>query len=142
MRLKEELEGLQDVLEEIKEEEEEVPIIVEGRKDVQALKELGFERKIIRIKKNDTIFHIIEDLREEYERVIILTDWDSTGGKLSGKIKKACQANIIDYDLEYRREIIKYVKKEIKDVESIPSFIKRAERIVSNPYESRNLKKS
>ncbi len=138
MRLKEELEGLQDVLEEIKEEEEEVPIIVEGKKDVQALKELGFERDIIRIKKNDTIFHIIEDLREKYERVIILTDWDSTGGKLSGKIKKACQANIIDYDLEYRREIIKYLKKEIKDVESIPSFIKRAEHVISNPYESRN----
>ncbi len=138
MRLKEELEGLQDVLEDIKNEEEEVPIIVEGKKDVKALKRLGFERDIIRIKKNDTIFHIVEDLRGTYEKVIILTDWDSTGGRLSGKIKKACQANIIDYDLEYRREIIKYVKKEIKDVESIPSFINRAEQIISNPYESRN----
>lgn len=138
MRLKEKLEGLEDVLDEIKEEDEEVPIIVEGRKDVQALEKLGFERDIIRIKKNDTIFHIVENLREKYDKVIILTDWDSTGRKLSGRVKKACQANIIDCDLEYRREIIKYVKKEIKDVESIPSFIKRAEKTISNPYESRN----
>ena len=138
MRLKEELEGLQDVLEDIKDEDEGVPVIVEGKKDVHALKKLGFERDIIQIKKNDTIFHIIEDLRNTYDRVIILTDWDSTGRKLSGRIKRACEANIIDYDLEYRREIIKFVKKEIKDVESIPSFIERAEHIISNPYESRN----
>ena len=137
MRLKEELEGLQEVLEDIKNEDEEVPIIVEGRKDVEALERLGFERDIIKIKKNETIFHIIENLRKKYEKVIILTDWDSTGGRLSGKIKKACEANIIDYDLEYRKEIIKYVKKEIKDVESIPAFIERAEQIISNPYENR-----
>ncbi len=128
MRLEEELEGLLEILERIRREEKDVPVIVEGRKDEEALQELGFDRKIIRIKTGRSIFRIIERLRGKHEKVIILTDWDSSGRRLCHKIKKACEANTIMYDVQYRKQIIKYVKKEIKDVESIPSFIKRAER--------------
>jgi len=128
MRLEEELEGLLEILERIKREEKDIPIIVEGRKDKEALQKLGFERKIIKIKTRKSIFRMIEGMRGEYEKVIILTDWDPTGRRLCYKIKKACEANMINYDVEYRKQILKYVKKEIKDVESIPSFINRAKR--------------
>ena len=128
MRLKEELEGIIDILEKIKKEDKAVPVIVEGRKDKKALRSLGIKRKIIKIKKGKTIFRIIEGLRAEHDKVIILTDWDSTGGKLCYKIKKACESNDIRYDVEYRKQMIKFLKKEVKDVESIPTFIKRAKR--------------
>ncbi len=128
MRLKDELNGLLEILERIKAEDSEVPIIVEGKKDKKALKKLGIERKIIQIKKGKRVFRIIEDLRGKYEKVIILTDWDHSGGKLCYKIKKACESNAIEYDIDYRKEIIKYLKKEVKDVESIPSFVDRAKR--------------
>ena len=128
MRLKEELEGIIDILEKIKKEDKSVPVIVEGRKDMKALRSLGIERKIIKIKKGKTIFRIVEGLRKDHDKVIILTDWDSTGGKLCYKIKKACESNDIRYDVEYRKQMIKFLKKEVKDVESIPTFIKRAKR--------------
>lgn len=128
MRLKEELEGVLEIIEMIKSEKEDIPIIVEGKKDKSALRELGIERKIIKIKSGERIFRIIEELRGEHKKVIILTDWDHTGGKLCYKIKKACESNAIEYDVEYRKRMIKYLKKEIKDVESIPSFIDRAKR--------------
>lgn len=67
--------------------------------------------------------------------MIILTDWDSTGRRLCHKIKKACESNTIAYDIEYRKQIVKYVKKEIKDVESLPSFIERAKREVYDDFE-------
>ncbi len=127
MRLKEEVEGLLEVLRKIKSERKDIPIIVEGRKDVKALRSLGIERDIIRIKKGKSIFRIIEELRGEHEKVIIMTDWDTTGGKLCYKIKKACESNAIVYDVDHRKQMIKFLKKEVKDVESIPSFIKRAE---------------
>lgn len=130
MRLEEELEGVLEVLEMIKREDEGIPIIVEGRKDVEALKTLGIERKMVKIKKGKTIFRIIEELRKKHDKVIILTDWDSTGGKLCYKIKKACESNAIKYDVEYRKQLMKFLKKEVKDVESIPRFIERAERTV------------
>ncbi|MEF8832311.1 MAG: toprim domain-containing protein [Candidatus Thermoplasmatota archaeon] len=128
MRLKEELKGIIDILEDIKKEDETIPVIVEGRKDLEALRSLGIERKIIKIKKGETIFRIIEGLRENHDKVIILTDWDSSGGELCYKIKKACESNDIKYDVEYRKQMIKFLKKEVKDVESIPTFIKRAKR--------------
>ncbi len=126
MRLKEELEGLLDILDEIKQEDEDIPIIVEGKNDVNALRSLGIEREIIKIKKGKSIVRIIESLRNKYEKVIIMTDWDSTGRKLCYDIKKACQSNAIRYDLKYRKRMVKFLKKEVKDVESIPSFIERA----------------
>ncbi len=138
MRLKEELEGLLETLERIKREEKDVPVIVEGRKDEEALQSLGFEREIIRIKRGESIFRIIEGLRGKYEKVIILTDWDSTGRRLCYKIRKACEANTITYDVEYRKQIVKYVKKEIKDVESIPAFIDRAERDLYCDFDHRS----
>ncbi|MFW5945515.1 MAG: toprim domain-containing protein [Candidatus Natronoplasma sp.] len=138
MRLKEELEGVIYILEKIKKEDKSIPIIVEGRKDIEALRSLGIERKIIRIKKGETIFRIIEGLREDHDKVIILTDWDSTGGRLCYKVKKACESNDIRYDVHYRKQMIKFLKKEVKDVESIPTFIKRAKRDLS--LRNRNLK--
>mgnify|MGYP006300143637 CR=1 FL=1 len=145
MRLKEKLKGTREVLNKIieknGEENKGVPIIVEGKKDVKALRSLGAEGKIIRIKRLKTVFHVIEDLRKKYDEVIILTDWDSSGSKLYHKVKKACRANSISNDERLRKELIKYVRSEIKDVESLPKFIQRAERIVSNPYKARNEKR-
>ncbi len=131
MRLEEELEGIRKIIERIKKEDKDIPIIVEGRKDMKALKSLGIERKIIRIKRGKRIFTIIERLRKKHDKVIILTDWDSSGGKLCYKIRKACESNAIKYDVEYRKQMIKFLKKEVKDVESIPTFIKRAEKTLS-----------
>lgn len=140
MRLKEKLDGAKQVLDKIIEMNEETPIIVEGKKDVKALRQLGADGKIIRIKRLETVFHIIERLRKKVDEVIILTDWDPSGSELYYKVKKACRANSIDNNERLRKELIKYVRTEIKDVESLPKFIKRAERIVSNPYEARNEK--
>ncbi len=131
MRLKEKLEGITKVLEDVKKMNRTVPIIVEGKKDLRALRKLGFSGKIIRIKKRRSVFHIIEDLRGVHEEVIVMTDWDKTGGRLAHKIKKACSANEITGLMEYRKEMIKYVKKDIKDVESLPKFIERVSRETS-----------
>ncbi len=139
MRLKEEFEGLQEVFQNIKAEDKDIPIIVEGKKDVEALKSLGVERKIIKIKRGKSIFRIIEELRGKHDKVIILTDWDSSGRRLCYKIKKACESNIIEYDVEYRKTLIKFLKKEVKDVESIPAFVKRAERILGQSFKTRDV---
>lgn len=138
MRIEEELEEVQQILGVLREENEDIPIIVEGRKDVSALRSLGLKGEIIRIKKRRTVFHIIESLRGDYDEVIVMTDWDNTGGKLAYRIKKACKANDIKCIERYRKRLIKYLKKEIKDVESIPKFISRAKRIVKGPRRARD----
>lgn len=129
MRIGERLEELNGVLERLREKNnrDNIPIIVEGKNDEKALRELHMGGPIIPIKQMHSVFHIIERLRGRYEEVIVMTDWDRTGGRLAYKIKKACEANDIRYIMEYRKEIIKYVKKDVKDVEGLPKFIRRAE---------------
>lgn len=138
MRIQEELEGVRDVLSKLKEREKDIPIIVEGPKDEKALRQLGIEGCIIKIKQNSSIFHVIESLRGRYRKVIVLTDWDRTGGRLAYRIKKACEANEIVCDEDLRKELIKHLKKEIKDVESIPAFLERAEVIVRDTRKGRS----
>ncbi len=130
MRIEEELEGVEKVLHKLKKENQDTPILVEGRKDVEALRSLGVKGKIIKIKRRRTIFHIIESLRKKHDSLIILTDWDKAGGKLAYRVKRACKANCIRCNMIYRKKLIKYLKKEVKDVESIPSFVKRARGMV------------
>ncbi|MFW6040937.1 MAG: toprim domain-containing protein [Thermoplasmatota archaeon] len=141
MRLKEKLKGTKEVLDRIKEKNQTTPIIVEGKKDVKALRRLGIRGEIIKIKTHQRIFHIIENLRDEYQGVIILTDWDPTGSRLYHRIKKACKANDIEYNERFRKELVKYVKGEVKDIEGLPKFIKRVERITKNPYNARKNRK-
>lgn len=140
MRIEEELEGVENIIDGLKEENKENPIIVEGRKDVKALRRLGIKGKIIKIKRRKTVFHIIEGLRKKHDKLIILTDWDKAGGKLAYKVKKACSANCIECDLFYRKKLVKYLKKEVKDVESIPAFVMRARRILKKPQRTREEK--
>ncbi len=136
MRIKEELEGVLRVLEKLRERDRDIPILVEGRKDRQALKKLGVGGKIILIKRRRSVFHIIEDLRGEYREVILLTDWDRAGGRLAHGIRKACEANDMICNGDHRLELIKYVKKEVKDVEGLPAFISRAELITKGQPKS------
>ena len=138
MRIQEELEGVRDVLSKLRKREKDIPIIVEGPKDEKALRQLGIEGCIIKIKQNSSIFHVIESLRGRYRKVIVLTDWDRTGGRLAYRIKKACEANEIVCDEDLRKELIKHLKKEIKDVESIPAFLERAEIIVRDTRKGRS----
>ncbi len=138
MRIEEELEGVRQVIKRLKERDDDIPIIVEGSKDKKALKFLGIKEPIIRIKKGDTIFHIIERMRGKYDEVIVLTDWDRTGGRLAHRIKKACMANAITCNEEHRLELIKHLKKEIKDVESLPIFIERAKMVINERWRGKS----
>ncbi len=138
MRIKEKLEGTERVLETIKEKNRKVPVIVEGKKDVAALRKLGIEGRIIKIKTSKTVFRIIEGLREEYDEVIILTDWDRTGTRLYHRVKRACKANTLAFNRKIRKRLIKYTKKDIKDVESLPPFLNRLNKFIEDPYEARN----
>lgn len=141
MRIKEKLEGTERVLERIRQKNLDVPIIVEGKKDVKALRTLGFRGKIIKVKTSRTVFRVVESLREKHDEVIILTDWDRAGSRLFHRVKRACKANTLSFNPGLRKQLIKYTKTDIKDVESLPVFLSRLKRILRNPYDARIKKK-
>ena len=68
------LEELEKILEELKEENKKIPIVVEGDKDVEALRKLGMTGEIIRFNTGMSIPDFCDMISREYKSVILLTD--------------------------------------------------------------------
>ena len=113
------------VIARLKEEGGRYPVIVEGRKDERALREMGLSGTVLRLDTGKSVFNFCEGLRGEYDRVIILTDWDRRGGRLARALREGLMANGISYDVELRKQIAFLVRKEVKDVEGLPKLLSK-----------------
>ena len=116
-------EELLDTLIELRELAVSTPVIVEGKKDVECLGKLGVKGNIIPLNQGMSIIDFCSDLASAHEKVFILTDWDTKGNILCSKLKKGCKACDISFDTRLRGRLAALLKKDIKDIESIHSFI-------------------
>ena len=121
--LKDTLEEIECLLLELKERPDRTVILVEGRKDRLALACLGVGGDIVQVQDARGIFGVAEELARQGKEAIILTDWDRKGGQLAELLRNALRANGVRYDDRIRARLSMLSKKEIKDIESLPSFI-------------------
>ena len=123
MKPEAELKQLLELLGTLRKEAAQSPIIVEGKKDERSLRALGFDGEIVQLNKGVSLLNFCDELKERYEKVIILCDWDRTGGKIARKLATYFDSLDMDYDVELRKKLIFLGKKRIKDVEGILSYI-------------------
>jgi 5S rRNA maturation endonuclease (ribonuclease M5) len=117
-------ERLREVLESLHEANRHVPIIVEGKRDVAALREIGFTGEIIAVHGGKGIYEFCEDLAERFRRVVLLTDWDEQGEVLHRKLSEHLRG--ISEEFAFLREIIRFLcQKEVKDIEGVPALLER-----------------
>lgn len=126
------LEDLTIILDELKERSHSEVILVEGLKDRAALTVLGVDGEVWQVQGPNTIFSLAERLATEGRPAIILTDWDRKGGQLARMLRDGLKANGVRYDDEIRRKLVFLVKKEIKDIESLPAFFTRLVSLAHN----------
>lgn len=98
-------------------------ILIEGRKDRAALSSIGIEGDIVQVQDARGLFGVAEELARQGKEAIILTDWDRKGGHLAQLLRNALKANGVRYDDSVRSRLSQLCKKEIKDIESLPSFM-------------------
>ncbi|AEF95833.1 toprim domain-containing protein [Methanotorris igneus] len=117
---------LMEVIEELKEEVERgIPIIVEGKKDVKSLRNLGVDGIFITVSRTP-IFEIADELiANNIREVILLTDFDKRGRQFARAIVDELQSRGIKVNTEIRKKIIKYSHGDLKDVESLYIYISR-----------------
>ena len=121
----ERLEQVEKVLSHLQDLSETTPIIVEGLRDIAALKRMGITRNVISLGKGDSIFSFSENLSRTTKRAVILTDWDRKGGQLARMLKESLMANGVIANDNIRAKLGILSKKEVKDIESIPAFVER-----------------
>ena len=116
-------ETLMSYLEKVIELNREIPILVEGRKDEESLKELGFKGKMYRMNVGLPISELAEQIGRENREIILLTDWDEMGEGLFLKMKSLLMANDVKVVTSVRRDLEALSRKYVKDVESLPKAL-------------------
>lgn len=122
---KETLESLCEIMDELDKASRIMPIIVEGLKDRMALRSLGVNGHIIVMNDGNSILSTCENLAKEWSAAIIFTDWDQKGGELAHALEDSLHSCGVSYDSEYRASVSMLVKKDVKDVESLPALFRR-----------------
>jgi len=120
---RERLQRLDEVLESVQREAEEkpAPVLVEGRKDEDALSSLGIEVETVRVSGNGrSLAETAERLSRRYEEAILLTDWDAEGNALKSKLKPLLESHGVVPRTTHRKRLRDLTAKEIHDVESLP----------------------
>jgi 5S rRNA maturation endonuclease (ribonuclease M5) len=117
-------ERLKKVFEAIYEINKRIPIIVEGRRDVRALRTIGLVGDIITLHSGKGLYEFCDDIAERFHKIIILLDWDEKGESLHKKISIHLKGMWEEFSAF--REIIKILcQKDIKDIEGIPILLER-----------------
>ena len=130
MDYKKSFDELEEALSELIEENKIIPIVVEGEKDISALKKLGVNGVIISINSGLSLTDFCDSLARDYKDIIILTDWDRRGGFLCHTIRKNLEGRV-NCNLYYREVFAR--NSMIRTVEGLPSWIETLkEKIKSN----------
>jgi len=120
MDYKKSLEDLEKTLSELCEENRKVPIIVEGEKDIEALRKLEFKGTIISVNAGISLTDFCDRLASKYKEIIILTDWDRRGGYLCHTIRKNLEGRV-NCNTHFREILAK--NATIRTVEGLPSWL-------------------
>lgn len=124
MSAKDNVEKLVKSLEELKEKNRNIPMIVEGIKDEKALRQMGFEGQIIRLHSMMTIEKFSRNLSYNYKEVILLLDWDSKGKRLTSVLMKYLLTYGVKADFDFWKLCFSVVS-QMSTVESLPSVFYR-----------------
>lgn len=131
------LEELEKTILELYEENKKIPIVVEGDKDIQALRKLGMDGEIISANMGVSITDFCDKLAKDFKEIIILTDWDRKGGFLCHTIKKNLEGRV-SCNTHYREVFAK--NSMIRTLEGLPSWINTMKERTANRL--KNNKKS
>ena len=116
-------EEISRILEELKKERDAI-ILVEGKRDREVLMTLGVSSRILQISQKK-IYDLTLDLVKKKKKIIILTDFDEEGTVLFRKYRKELEVLGAVVDTRYYRELKFYLKKFIKSIEELDTFLTR-----------------
>ncbi|MCD6590839.1 MAG: toprim domain-containing protein [Candidatus Aenigmarchaeota archaeon] len=92
-------------------------IVVEGKKDEEALKSLGLKNIIVI--DGRSLYEIAGMLKERKEEIVILTDFDSKGRHLNSKLKFLLQKYKKRVNSKLRGKMMRLGKNKIEDMSNL-----------------------
>lgn len=119
------LERIEELLSELSDYSERgAIIIVEGKRDILSLKKLGIEGNF-ELATKQSLFNFSERIAQLGKEVVILTDWDRRGDLLAVKLSDYFGNFGLKPELQIRNKLKLICQKEIKDIESMYTYVSR-----------------
>jgi 5S rRNA maturation endonuclease (ribonuclease M5) len=108
-------------------------IIVEGKKDLIALETLGIKGNVLCIKSSRKgLVDFLDEIKQNY--VIVFLDFDRRGTKLTKDVITYLEAKGIVINLLYWRSIGALIRRDVKDIEGIPSYLEKLKKSVETQW--------
>jgi len=101
---------------------EEMPVIVEGQRDVDALRRMGLNGTILTLHCGQTVAAFGERLARRFPAVILLLDWDRRGRQLHAQLTRHLDADWEEHNY-IRQELITLCKSSITSIEELPALL-------------------
>ncbi|MCH1591650.1 MAG: hypothetical protein L7R66_01520 [Candidatus Thalassarchaeaceae archaeon] len=105
-----------------------IPIVVEGSRDEITLRALGFTGPIEKVNRGWDRSRLVAYLHSKYcleptldgaQSVILLMDWDRTGGRIQTSLRERLMAMDAPIDENLRTTLLRTMKPEGRTVESL-----------------------
>ena len=125
-RLQEKEEGITQILNALTEESAKgTLILVEGKKDVEALRAFGVEGRVMTVKTGGkSLLDIASELEQkDTSEVILLLDFDRRGKEGTKRLKQDLERAKISPDITFWRALSGLVGKELQCVESLTAYL-------------------
>jgi 5S rRNA maturation endonuclease (ribonuclease M5) len=97
-------------------------VIVEGRKDEIALREIGFKGEILVYNNFKGIINFVDHVSRKGRKVILLLDRDRNGRSLTSKILKKLDILCPHDSLYYKKKFVKITHGKIMCIENLSNF--------------------
>jgi 5S rRNA maturation endonuclease (ribonuclease M5) len=111
-----------------------IPVVVEGQKDVAALRQLNIEGTIISSKTQGKSFLdiLIEIEQLKVSEVILLLDFDRRGAEWTHRLKQHLEKTKIKPNLNFWNELYGLVGRDLKDIEGLPTYLETLKKRIGN----------
>jgi 5S rRNA maturation endonuclease (ribonuclease M5) len=133
-RLKDRLEKIQQIIAKLTEESAKgKPIVVEGKKDAQALREVGVNGTIVTVKTGGKSFlEATAELEALGAReVILFLDFDRRGKEGTKRLQQNLERAKIKANVQFWHELHGVVGWEMQCIESLPSYLDTTQQKVA-----------
>jgi 2,5-diamino-6-(ribosylamino)-4(3H)-pyrimidinone 5'-phosphate reductase len=125
-RLKEKEEKVLKILEALAEESAKgTPVVVEGKKDVEALSALGIDGTVLTVKTGGKTFLAVASEIEKMctSEVVLLLDFDRRGIEGTKRLKQNLERAKVKSNVKFWRDLSKLLGKDIQSIESLPAYL-------------------
>ena len=98
-----------------------IPVVVEGRRDVQTLRRLGVRGEIVTVHRGKSLYDIAAEL-DRAEAVVLLLDWDARGEQLLRNLTRLLETDWESHQ-DLRRRLRELAGDTLVEVEHLDTLV-------------------